>query len=799
MKRIPVIFVWFCIFSDVFCESENLDGYVQKTFMVASPLSFTTPEAPISITTAVSLPRFVNDTKISNLVLFSVSYQGHLNTWSAELEPGQTDVVVTKTLCYTESSFEPTSEPSEYSSDPSSEPSDIYIVVYSRTINKLKLDITAQKNELFHVNDNTTIQVNANSFSSQVFQYNFQNNEAVFVTIESLSDPEVCLVVGINKIGCPWSDTNMTIKNSQIWSRILNLGYFTVEAAEFPGGFQLTLLTLQNSKECIHKSHKKNPKVYSVSAEKLVSLKIDAIELKYFTPVAISVFLIFVFAIIFTGMWLAIWWWWKTELDESGEKDGVTPQVSYNPEDPGNECEDNAMINGLVEALDNFGAQNEGEEMTGVKAAVRRLRQQSRHELTLDDMSVMVKTSIWHRRIRSMGYLLVVPLLCLFYLIPSFQLVYAEWVRADESGSRDRCYHNHGCAKPYGNIPDFNHTISNLGYIIYGLIFICIVFLKSRIVPSDNQPNVDHTSTTGIIQQYSIFYTLGFCMIFQGIFSGIFHICPSNFSLQFDTSMMYMIMVLVFMKTFQFRHPDTSIDVFTSMYSFCVLLFLESASLYITGYGSKIAFHAFCGILYLGLIVYLSITNYFYGAIQVSFSTTLPIVFENLCEKARHPFRLKMMLTFFLINLLLVIGLFSKVVTSDNEVESLSTPILLLCAANVALYLFQYLFRKFHEICRYSETCGSFWIRLSLLLVFLILFLSVGVVAGYFYANKLQSRNLTPAESRNMNAPCLVGDFFDNHDLWHFFSSTALFLAFIFLLTIDDDLFNIRRNEIKIF
>ena len=52
---------------------------------------------------------------------------------------------------------------------------------------------------------------------------------------------------------------------------------------------------------------------------------------------------------------------------------------------------------------------------------------------------------------------------------------------------------------------------------------------------------------------------------------------------------------------------------------------------------------------------------------------------------------------------------------------------------------------------------------------------------------------------RNMNVPCSYMNFFDNHDMWHFFSATALFLAFIFLLTIDDDLLLEQRKKIDVF
>ena len=47
--------------------------------------------------------------------------------------------------------------------------------------------------------------------------------------------------------------------------------------------------------------------------------------------------------------------------------------------------------------------------------------------------------------------------------------------------------------------------------------------------------------------------------------------------------------------------------------------------------------------------------------------------------------------------------------------------------------------------------------------------------------------------------PCGYLDFYDNHDMWHFYSASALFLAFIFLLTIDDDLLITDRRDILVF
>jgi len=86
---------------------------------------------------------------------------------------------------------------------------------------------------------------------------------------------------------------------------------------------------------------------------------------------------------------------------------------------------------------------------------------------------------------------------------------------------------------------------------------------------------------------------------------------------------------------------------------------------------------------------------------------------------------------------------------------------------------------------------------LSYILFFIAL--AFAMIAAFFYANKHQSRNLSPAESRQKNEECVFLEFYDNHDLWHFFSSLALFLAFLGLLTIDDDLLYVSMDRIKVF
>ncbi len=81
---------------------------------------------------------------------------------------------------------------------------------------------------------------------------------------------------------------------------------------------------------------------------------------------------------------------------------------------------------------------------------------------------------------------------------------------------------------------------------------------------------------------------------------------------------------------------------------------------------------------------------------------------------------------------------------------------------------------------------------------------------------------MTPAESRQLNQECILLDFYDNHDVWHFLSATAMFFSFLvsaatfdlgynflvstcvpiylqFLLVLDNGVADVKREELHIF
>jgi hypothetical protein len=73
------------------------------------------------------------------------------------------------------------------------------------------------------------------------------------------------------------------------------------------------------------------------------------------------------------------------------------------------------------------------------------------------------------------------------------------------------------------------------------------------------------------------------------------------------------------------------------------------------------------------------------------------------------------------------------------------------------------------------------------------------IFAAKFYLSRNSNRNKSPAESRDMNGDCVFLDFYDNHDLWHFFSAATIFLIFLGLLILDDDLLDVPRDQILVY
>ena len=84
-------------------------------------------------------------------------------------------------------------------------------------------------------------------------------------------------------------------------------------------------------------------------------------------------------------------------------------------------------------------------------------------------------------------------------------------------------------------------------------------------------------------------------------------------------------------------------------------------------------------------------------------------------------------------------------------------------------------------------------------LLFAVPAITCGVVAGKYFLDRNYDRNKSPAQSRDMNDDCVFLNFYDNHDLWHFVSSAAIFFSLLSILSLDDDLIDTSRDQIHIY
>ena len=127
-------------------------------------------------------------------------------------------------------------------------------------------------------------------------------------------------------------------------------------------------------------------------------------------------------------------------------------------------------------------------------------------------------------------------------IIGAGQFVFANWHLMQQEGDRDNCYYNDLCyrAGEYVDIP-FNLMISNLVYMIHGLILAFSVFcMEAKRLDQCRKEAFDSRYLLPK-QAFSIGYAFAWALIFEGGFSLVYHLCPSKLTFQFDTAFMFVI------------------------------------------------------------------------------------------------------------------------------------------------------------------------------------------------------------------------------------------------------------------
>lgn len=125
------------------------------------------------------------------------------------------------------------------------------------------------------------------------------------------------------------------------------------------------------------------------------------------------------------------------------------------------------------------------------------------------------------------GEMLRYPIAIILPVLMHFALEFHKFTTSSMANRDEMCFHNHACAKPFGELRAWNNVISNIGYAIYGLVFVAITLgRRQRLIRG-----------SGTYECTLLDVTIGVFMVLQAVASATYHICPSDVAFQFGESL----------------------------------------------------------------------------------------------------------------------------------------------------------------------------------------------------------------------------------------------------------------------
>nr|XP_019590407.1 PREDICTED: SID1 transmembrane family member 1 isoform X4 [Rhinolophus sinicus] len=382
--------------------------------------------------------------------------------------------------------------------------------------------------------------------------------------------------------------------------------------------------------------------------------------------------------------------------------------------------------------------------------------------------------------------------IAVFYALPVIQLVITYQTVVNVTGNQDICYYNFLCAHPLGVLSAFNNILSNLGHVLLGFLFLLIVLRRDILHRRALEAKDIFAMEYGIPKHFGLFYAMGIALMTEGVLSACYHVCPNYSNFQFDTSFMYMIAGLCMLKLYQTRHPDINASAYAAYASFAVVITLTVLGVV---FGKNdVWFWVIFSMIHILASLALSTQIYYVGRFKIDVSDTdlgifrraAMVLYTDCIHQCSRPLYMDRMVLLIVGNLVNWSFALFGLIYRPRDFASYMLGIFI---CNLLLYLAFYIIMKL----RSSEKV------LPIPLFCIVATAVVWAAALYFFFQNLSSWEGTPAESREKNRECILLDFFDDHDIWHFLSATALFFSFLVLLTLDDDLDVVRRDQIPVF
>ena len=354
-------------------------------------------------------------------------------------------------------------------------------------------------------------------------------------------------------------------------------------------------------------------------------------------------------------------------------------------------------------------------------------------------------------------------------MVGAFQFVFANWDTMIQEGDRDNCYYNDFCYRVANHDIPFNLMISNLTYIVHGLILVVWVLILETKVNLRCKSGRAAEEAAAVKERYcfSIGYAFSWGLVFEGLFSTLYHFCPSRFTFQFDSAFMFIIagltVLLLYNGIEQNRCPSSGNAKHPVGASNFFLFFI--VPLFIFNYfgvlfNSDSLNKVMQGFFFAFLIIWW-LVMFFWASHELG-------ICKNICRN-------KCNVGLFLFGGLLVPwGIFMCYLFSD-----LAQVFLFACIACSVVAILAKARPWKKRACKSARPKTK-----DILQGIFILFTLIILVAALVVFKALPTTNKTssPENSRDQNKECAILGFFDWHDLWHILSSYALLMgAFVIM------------------
>ncbi|XP_066599229.1 SID1 transmembrane family member 1-like [Prorops nasuta] len=605
------------------------------------------------------------------------------------------------------------------------------------------------------------------------FGYNFANDtRSSSVVIEVSSDNDTCMTVSIQEASCPVFDLERNVQFVGYWETVSKLGGITVAREAFSSGFFIVLVVKGDDTDCVGYSSMKANRFKNVRVT--VSSNIARKDYIIACSIALTIVMGFCISYMISAIVAKV-----KKSRETVANEILNNEIRYTEDAlPGPATVKGGAVDDSSLDEDDVDIMN---DVTSDKH-VRRMKL----VLSVSDLAHKEPKILRHKSRLYLYYLITVAI---FYTLPAVQLVWTNQRVLHVTGNQDLCYYNFLCSHPITiskyYFSDFNHIFSNFGYVLLGLLFIFLTYMRET-----NVEEMERNKCYGVPQHYGLFYAMGFALMMEGLLSATYHVCPNQNNFQFDTSFMYIISVLCMVKIYQTRHPDINARAPVTFGVLAVIILLSLIGVFQDSKNYRIVF----AVIYLLVCLLLIVKIYYMG--QIKFNRRLILTITTTLRYDRSAGIANLLRPIYCSRFVLLVIVYLSnfglaIFGCIDYKQSFPQYLLGILIGNLILYTFFYIMMKI--IC--DER-----ILLTPLIYILISFVLWGF-ALHFFINNSVSWNVTPALSRLKNKPCqhLLMNFFDNHDVWHFLSAFAMFFSFMVLLTLDDDLMDTHRSQISVF